>query len=285
VLHLRRTLAALLSLAGVAGLLACPQLLPDDFRSAPSGTEPACVRLGTCESGSGGAALGAAGAEPGTGGSASGTGGSAPGTGGSSADAGSGGQATTSAGSGGASGSGTAADGGPEPTPDRGCRTIFLNDDTHSANGNCVGINGWNQIVIDPTTTSEVALSYRNGNPCFDGTIEPAGWGAVYNLTFANDEDWDSTDFDVEGIRLDFTGPSRPPTIKVTYTAADSDFCQLITPLETASLLFANSHPNCLGSPGSSTPDREALQLLRLNFPKSATAYDLDFCMSLTAIP
>jgi hypothetical protein len=295
---LRRTLAPPLSLAGIVGLLACPQLSPDDFGSTPSGTDSSCVRLGTCNSGSGGTALGAAGGEPGTGGSASGTGGAtagtggfAPGTGGStpasggsSSDAGSGGQ-STSAGSGGTGGSGTTADAGPQSTPDPGCRTLLVDDSTHSADDNCVGIRGWNEVVTDPGTASDVGLSYRNGKACFEGTVEPVGWGAVYNFTFANEQAWDATDFDVEGFRLDFTGPSLPPSIRVVYTAAASDYCQRITPLSTASLLFANSHPNCTGTPGSGTPPLTSLTFLRVVLPPSTAAFDVDFCVSLTAIP
>jgi hypothetical protein len=296
---LRRTLAAILSLASVVGLLACPQLLPDDFDSSPSGTDPSCAGLGTCASGNGGTTLGVAGADPGTGGSAPGTGGSAggtggsaagaggsaPGTGGSSSDAGSGGQATTSAGSGGAGGGGTTADAGSDPPPDPGCRTVLLNDSTHSANDNCVGIEGWNQVVTDPSSASEVDLSYQNGKACFQGTIEPVGWGAVYNFTFADELDWDATDFDVEGFRLDFTGPSLPPSIEVVYSDAENDFCQLITPLSTASILFENTRTNCTDSPGSGTPDLDSLQFLRLPFSASTTTYEVDFCLGLTAIP
>jgi hypothetical protein len=294
----RRTLAVPLALASVVGLLACPQLLPDDFDPVPSGADPSCTALGTCASGSGGAALGAApgtgGTVSGAGGSASGsagaapgTGGSAPGTGGSSSNAGSGGQPDTSGGAGGAAGGDTTADAGPEPTPDPGCRALYLSDSTHSADDNCVGVNGWNAVVTDETTTPEqtvVTLSYQDGQACFEGTIEPVGWGAVFNLTFANEQAWDATDFDVEGFRLDFTGPSLPPSFQVIYTE-DSDFCQLITPPASASLLFADSHPNCTGSAGSTAPDPGALRYLRLPFPVRTTAYDVDFCLRLVAIP
>jgi hypothetical protein len=293
---LRRALAVPLALASAVGLLACPQLLPDDFDPDPSGTDPSCARLGGCASGSGGTALGVAGAAPGTGGSASGTGGSAagaagsapgtggsaPGTGGSRSDAGGGGQ--PAAGTGGAGG-GTP-DAGPDPT-DPGCRAVLLNASTHSADDNCVGIEGWNQVVMDDTTTpeTEVTLSYQDGKACLEGTIEPGGWGAVYNFTFADEQDWDATDFDVEGFRLDLTGSNLPPSIEVIYTDADDDFCQLITPLATASIPFANSHPNCTGSPGSGTPDLTSLRYLRLLFPASTTAYAIDFCAGLIAIP
>jgi hypothetical protein len=277
----RRTAAMTLLWASVVGLLACPQLFPDDFESSSLGTGgDACAGVRSCAGSSGLAPSGAggAGANAGAGGSAS-VGGS--GAAGASSTAGTHGTPDASAGSAAESDAGAPADAGAEPD----CRVVHLTDSTHRAADNCVGIGGWNEVVTDPSTASTMSLSYRDGNVCFLGTVVPVGWGAVYNLTFANEDAWNATDFEVGGLQLDATGPSLPPEIEVIFTDDEADFCLVVTPTASTLIPFESAHEECATDPDLDTLDATALFFLRLHLPIATATYDVDFCLRIRAIP
>jgi hypothetical protein len=178
----------------------------------------------------------------------------------------------------------------PVTTPDVSlgpdCWVVDLSDPTHDATGNCLDIHGWNEVVTDATTTPATAITrtYQGGSICLQGTIEPGGWGAVYNLTFANEGPWDAASFGVGGFRLAASGEALPPQIKVVYTAS-SDFCRLVTPTADTRIPFSSAHPNCAGTPGAGVPNASSLEYLRLAILPQATAYAVDFCLQIRAIP
>lgn len=291
----RSTLGVSLVFASVAGLLACPQLLSDDFGPLLSQDDESCARRQTCVAGAAGSG-GAAGGTSGAGGTTSGAGGSAPSAAGAAGSGGSGSGGSGESGSGGSAGSGesgsagSAGSGGSDPadaavdsSPD--CWLLKLDDTTHQASDNCLGINGWNQIETDPASASAVSLSYEDDGVCFTGTIDNIGWGAVYNLTFNDTNPWDADTRGVGGFQLDASGESLPPQIEVVYTDASAgDFCRVITPAEALEVPFASAHPGCSTS-SSSVTDAVDLTHIRLVFPIAASDYAIDFCLVIRAIP
>lgn len=283
--------------ASVTGLLACPQLLSDDFDSVLSTGDDSCARRQTCASSgaggsidSGGGDAGASGASAGAGGSTSGAGGT--GAAGSSGAAGSTGVAgSAAAGMGGSGGSGGSGDNAPadastgtDPSPD--CWLVKLDDSTHIASDNCLSINGWNQVVTDPATPDTVvSTTYEDDGVCFTGTIVNQGWGAVFNLTLNDEEPWDAVSHGVGGFQLEAEGASLPPEIQVKYTDADAgDFCRTITPAADVQVPFASAHPNCSTS-STSVSDAVDLTYIRLVMPAAASDYAIDFCLEIRAIP
>jgi hypothetical protein len=311
-------LAVSLVFASMAGLLACPQLLSDDFDSLVGPGDDSCARRQTCagaggSSGAGALTAGSGGTTSGTGGSeqnAGASGAAGAGSGGSS-EAGSGGTAGDGMGGssgtggsslggnggtgglGGTSGSGTGgsdqADASVDP-PD--CWVVKLDDSVHVASDNCLGIKGWNDVVNG--AGSDVDNSYEDDDVCLAGTVSSDDWGAVYNLTLndpdPSDEDvdpWDAAALGVGGFQLEMEGESLPPEIQVKYTDASSgDYCRVITPASgmPVSVPFANAHPGCATS-SSSVTDASDLTFIRLVFPPEASDYDIDFCLSIRAIP
>jgi hypothetical protein len=298
-------------LAHVAGLLGCPQLLDDGFdtvRSAPDGGLGGMTltgrggTAGSAGSDTGGSA-GSAGSSGsagtgGTQGGASGTGGAGgaadtAGTGGSAGaggTAGSAGTGGTSAGTGGSS-AGTGGTGGTSGgTPE--CWTFNLTTPNADHESNCVGVEGYNQIEVDQANSS-VSLDYENGEVCFDGTIAATGWGAVYshvfrNLGAANDSlVWDATAYGVTGFELTTSGDDLPPSFTVTYAvnvdnSSLRDYCQSIG-TGAALVPFAGAtRDNCGNGTGALT-DTTELEALRLSFPVTGAAYEVEFCLRIRA--
>lgn len=279
-----------LVLATAGWLLGCPQLLDDDFERLTA-TSDAGEQV--CAGGECGAQGGAAG----TGGDSTlvaGRGGAGTGGAGGRGGAGAGGT-TGSAGAGGAAGvggasaggaSGSSGAGGSSSSPD--CWTITLNDTTHSDAGNCLGIEGWNDIAVDTTAPpTVVALSYQNGQVCFDGTITANEWGAVYNFLFApgdGESSWNAAAEGVGGFELGISGPLPPPRIDFKYTVQGlGDWCRVIDPVTTLEIPFASTHPGCQAT--GSAPDPTKLTHIRLVMHPAPSAYDIDFCVQLRAIP
>ena len=288
---LRPTLAVPLVVASMAGLLACPQLLSDDFGAVLEAGGDTCARRQTCAFDAEGSAS-ASGSPAGSAGTPSGAGGSAPSAGGFGAGgAGTGGSADTppEAGSGGASASGAGPD-ASAPAPDSdtipACWTIALEDDTHVASDNCLGINGWNAVETDPLApATSLGTSYSDGEVCFTGSIANSGWGAVYNLTLDDTDPWNAVAAGVGGFELQATGASLPPQMQLKYTDDSAgDFCSVITPAASVEVPFSNAHPGCSTS-SSSVTDAIDLTYIRLVFPPAASAYAVDFCLGIRAIP
>jgi hypothetical protein len=178
--------------------------------------------------------------------------------------------------------------GGPSDASDAAssvpsCWAITLSDTTHSATSNCLNIQGWNNAVSDPDSNTSVEVSYANGNVCFDGHIDSKGWGAVYSLTFANEQVWNAATRGVTGFDLEVSGPAPAPRVEVIYTSG-SDFCRLVAPLTSVSVPFASTHPGC-STTASAVPNPETLTFLRLHWPIAASQYDFDFCLGLRARP
>jgi len=289
---LRPPLAVPLVFASMAGLLACPQLLSDDFGAVLDTGGDTCARRQTCASengGSGSARAGSGGTTSGAGGSsanAGGSGGSAgDGEAGSAANAGSSGAADQ----GGTGGSGDAPDASvapPESDSIPACWTIGLDDATHVASDNCLGINGWNAVETDPSTLdTTVSTSYSDDRVCFTGSIDNAGWGAVYNLTLNDTDPWNAASLGVGGFELAFVGTSLPPQMQVKYTDDSSgDYCRVITPAASVEVPFSIAHPGCSTS-SSSVSDATDLTYIRLVMPAAASSYAIDFCLDIRAIP
>jgi len=287
----RPTHALRLLLLGGVALLGCPQLLDDDFSLASlpvqtGGTGP-CSTPGCILTDGDAAAGGAAGTDPGSAGSGGAAGSGAAGSSGGVAGNGA---AGASSGDGGAAVDGDAgttpdADGTPpDPSePDAApvgpsCRIVTLNDDTHSSSDNCVGIYGWNHEQNG--TGSSLTSTYQSGNVCLSGSISSAGYGAVYELTLADEGDWNASTYGVTGFDFEFTGSVPSGTLKVLY-AANGDYCKTITPTGTVSVPFTTAHP--CDSGGSSTPDVTQLKILQLNF--GAGNYAVNFCVQIRAVP
>jgi hypothetical protein len=280
-------------LASLGCLCACPQILSDDFDPAvTTGAAGAGICSDAlCSAGTGGSSIGGAGS--GVGGATGGAGASAGvETGGTPGDAGNGG-AAAAAGAVGQAGASPEPDGAdaaaPDPSDDDAslgpdCWALVLNDTTQDTSGNCIDIQGWNDVVTDPDTpTTVVTRSYTGGAVCFQGTLQPAGWGAVYNLTFANEALWDATSHGIGGFQLSATGAALPPKLEVIYSAP-TDFCSLVTPGPDVRIPFSSAHPNCSTTPGSGVPDPTRLEFLRLHIPSSTTVYSINFCLHIRAI-
>jgi hypothetical protein len=189
---------------------------------------------------------------------------------------------TGGSGVGGTSGTGTGGTGGiTEPA----CWTLEMTGTTQGAASNCVGIFGWNQVEVDPNQTTTMALSYQNGDPCFAGTVGSGGWGAIYDLNFANNSGWDATSVNVTGFNLSFRGATQPASLKLIYKDASAvDFCHMITPGDIA-VPFSAAHPSCSNSATSPTANLTQLHDLLLAFlPVSGQSYNVDFCVELRAL-
>jgi len=278
----------------MAGLLACPQLLSDDFGRALDPGDDTCARRRTCAAGAGGSrdvggAAGAAGAPSGSGGSASSAGGPSAGNGGSASGgsaggASEGGDAGTSgdAGSSGAGGSDPAdASAGPAELD---CWLIGLEDTTHVASDNCLGINGWNDVTNDADSDVD-NTSYADDRVCFTGTVASGDWGAVFNLTLDDTDPWNAVALGVSGFQLEAEGASLPPEIQVIYTDDSAgDFCRQITPAAAVEVPFSSAHPDCSTS-SSTVTDATDLTFIRLVLPATASDYAVDFCLGIRAIP
>jgi hypothetical protein len=170
-------------------------------------------------------------------------------------------------------------DAGGEPDPPVGpsCRIVTLNGNTHSASDNCVGIYGWSSVSNG--TGSTLTRTYQNGDVCLSGNISSSGYGAVFNLTLANEDDWNANTYGVTGFNFDFTG-SALPALKVLYTSG-GDYCSAVTPTRNVSVPFSTAHPCDDG--GTSTPDITQLTILQLNF--SPGNYAVNFCVEIRALP
>jgi hypothetical protein len=287
---LRPTVAVSLVFASMTGLLACPQLLSDDFDAVQSTGDDGCAGRLACAPGGAGGSSGAGGTAAGSGGTTSGSGGSTSNAGasGSAGVAGSGGSSTGgNVGTGGTGGSGGSdpADAAVDPPEPPACWLVELDDTTHAASGNCLGVNGWNQVVTDETTDTVVNLSYEDDRVCFSGTVVNEGWGATYNFTLNDEEPWGSEALDVGGFQLDAEGLDLPPQMRVIYTDADDgDYCRVVTPGAAVQVPFASAHPGCSTS-SSSVPDPDDLTYIRLAILPAASDYAVDFCLEIRAIP
>jgi hypothetical protein len=253
--------------------------LPAETGGTGPCSSPGCVFT------SGDAAVGGdGGADPGTGGSGGAAGSSA---------AGSSGTAGTSSGGGGP----PLADGGATPdaavaSPDAGgdpdasggptCRIVTLNDSTQSDSDNCVGIYGWN--AVENGSGSTLSRTFSNGDVCFSGSISNAGYGAVYNLTFANEGEWNANTYGATGFEFDFSGSVPSGTLNVLYTVNnDGDYCHTIAATGTVSVPFSASPPCASNGGGYSSPDITRLTILQLNFGPGN--YAVDFCVQIRALP
>ncbi len=283
-----RTLAVPLLIASVVGLLACPQLLADDFDSSIEAAHLVCARATGCaaagaSSGGGGSAgagavtAGAAGSEVGGAGDSSGVGGSGP----SANGGGTGDSPDASSPEEPPAVLGADASAGPD------CWVVVLNDSTHIADNNCLGVHGWNAVETDPSTDTTVAVSYEDGNVCFSGSIldDSGSWGAVYSLTLANGAFWNAEALGVGGFQLEATGASLPPRVEVIYTTGDGDFCRVITPAAAVAVPFDTTHRDCDTGAGLAVPDPSQVSYLRLHVPIASDEYALDFCLRIRAIP
>lgn len=278
-----RTLGVPLLIASVVGLLACPQLLADDFGASIDAGQlacaqaPGCAAAGASSAGSGGTTAGVAGSAPGVGGTTAGVGGSSPGVAGAGVET-------------------TDASAPPEEPPvvlgadasaGPDCWVVVLNDPTHITDNNCLGIHGWNAVETDPDADTAVALTYETGNVCFSGSIraESGSWGAVYSLTLANGSLWDAEERGVGGFQLEAAGVNLPPQIEVIYSTGTGDFCRAITPAAVVPVPFDTTHRDCDTGSGLEVPDPSAVSYLRLHLPIASDDYAVDFCLRVRAIP
>jgi hypothetical protein len=152
------------------------------------------------------------------------------------------------------------------------------------AASNCVGIVSRGRL--DVHTDSTVALSYKDGDPCFTGTIAATGWGALYNLYFTADSSlWDATSHGVTGFRFTSTGNNQVPVMNVYYKAPDGvDYCRTIAPGDNA-VPFADAHPQCSTLATGPIVDTANMEEVELAFlPGDGSPYSVDFCMQITAL-
>jgi hypothetical protein len=163
------------------------------------------------------------------------------------------------------------------------CRTLVLSDTTHSSSDNCVGIYGWNDSVSD--TGSSVATTYQDGKVCFAGRIGTSGWGAAYNFTFANQNDWNAASYGVTGLEFTASGPQPPAEMKVFFTDSQGDTCHSIAPQGAVGVPFTSAHPNCSTNASERTPILSTLSYMALTWRPAASAYDFDFCVRIRALP
>ncbi len=285
----------------VVGLFGCPLLLDDGFSLAtltdadgggacigdgcvpPSNEAGGSAETdgggGSGDSGSAGTSgAGGAGAtgSAGSGGAGNaGTGGTGSAGGGGEADAG-------SAGEGGTGSAGTGTGGGT--SADAPCWTLELTPESYDPESNCIGVHGTSTVTTDTGTT--LALSYDNGDPCFTGTVASTGWGAVYELTFAGDDDggsvWNASATSVAGFEFAYRGSEQPSSLRVLYKDPSGvDNCDVIGP-GTTQVPFTAAHPGC--SATGNTVDTARLVEMILAFVPRSTAYDVDFCMQIRAL-
>jgi len=161
---------------------------------------------------------------------------------------------------------------------------VALNDRTHIASNNCLGISGWNDGVSDSSSGSSVAETFQDGSVCLSGRVGASGWGVVFNLTLNAEAIWDATARGVGGFAFDFTGSALPPQVEVVYTEAGDDYCRAVVPTSGVEVPFDTAHPGCSTS-SSSVPDPSRLTYIRMHLPATGAAYDFDFCVQLRAIP
>jgi hypothetical protein len=189
----------------------------------------------------------------------------------------------------------------PPPTPDAGgapddagsvptnaCWVFSLHDDSHSTSDNCVGIQGTNSVESDPSSDSSIAVTYANGDVCFEGSIDSDGWGSIYNFTLADSGSWNADAREVGGFEFAMSGPVLPERMRVIFndTTTSDDFCRALTPASLLTVPFESTHRDCSTAPGADTPSTTLLTDLRLAFlPPTSGAYAVDFCMEIRAIP
>jgi hypothetical protein len=155
----------------------------------------------------------------------------------------------------------------------------------------CVGIVGYNEIETDPDSPSTtVDQSYSNGQVCFEGTVGSDGWGAVYNFSFIQTDGqgltWNAEAPGVGGFELELSGTQRPSKLDIKYTDSDGDFCRVLSPVVSVQVPFDSTHPGCVAQPTSTlVPNAGELEALRLVFPVLQSAYDVDFCVRIRALP
>lgn len=174
---------------------------------------------------------------------------------------------------------------GPDASSAPACWTVQLSDKTQATSGNCLGIYGWNDVVVDEGSSTTLELSYRSGQACLEGTIAASGWGAVYNFTFADTASWNAAALGVTGFELRVVGPLPPAELEFIYTDGRGDFCRRIAPVATTVVPFDATHPDCATSPAQEVPDANALSFIRLHMPVASSARNVDFCLQLRAVP
>jgi hypothetical protein len=166
------------------------------------------------------------------------------------------------------------------------CWTLELTNSEDTADSNCLGIRGWNQVTNDPF--SAVVLSFQNGDACFDGSVvdDTDAWGAVYNMQLAPDDNsWNAAARAVNGFALEMSGTSLPPSLQVKYHDGSTDFCTTIATGGTVEVPFSETHPGCSTS-STSVPNSTTLNMLRVVFPVPADgSYPVDFCLQIRALP
>lgn len=268
-----------LLLSTAVGLCGCPLLLDDRF-AVVDPTEPdageACIGLG-CDPRPGDDAGGRSGSD-GSGAFGSGvasTGGTGS-TGGTTSSSGTGGAGSVGTGGGGGTG-GSSGTGAEEP-----CWTLELTPSTYGTSTNCIGVQGSTTVVVDSPST--LALSYEAGDPCFNGTIDPSGWGAIYELTFAGDDGgssvWNASGAGVAGFEFAYRGTDPPTSMRVIYKDPSGvDNCYVTD--GSRAIPFSMAHPDCDDT--GATVDTTRLVELILAFVPRSQPYNLDFCVQIRA--
>jgi hypothetical protein len=266
-----------LLLATVVGLFGCPLLLDDRFSLATlSGPDAgACIGDGCVP---------APNATGGSSGAQGGTGNETAGFAGAMSAAGSGTSAGTT--SGGTGGTSNAVDAGGNSSASEPCWTLELTQQSYDPQSNCVGVHGSTTLTTDATTSTTLSVSYDNGDVCFTGTVATSGWGAVYEVTFAGDDDgnsvWNASETHVTGFEFAQRGSEQPDSLRVIYKDPSGvDNCDVIGP-GTSSVPFSAAHPGCNDS--GNTVDTTRLVEMILAFVPRSQPYDLDFCVQIRAL-
>jgi hypothetical protein len=156
-----------------------------------------------------------------------------------------------------------------------------LTSTNYGSSSNCIGVQGSSNVVVDTGTSLD--LSYDSGDPCFSGAISSSGWGAVYELTFADEDDvWNADDAGVTGFEFALRGSEQPSSLRVLYKDPSGvDNCHVIGPGST-SVPFSITHPGCDDS--GDTVDSDRMVEMILAFPVRSSAYDVDFCVQIRAL-
>ncbi|HKO91522.1 MAG TPA: hypothetical protein VJU61_10240, partial [Polyangiaceae bacterium] len=166
------------------------------------------------------------------------------------------------------------------------CRTLELADADHGSSTNCVGIDGSDNLEVNSPST--LSLTYRDGNPCFSGTIQASGWGAVYIFGLApGSGSWDATSEGVTGFEFSYlsnVGNTPPASLKVIYKdSGGTDYCDFIAPGTTA--LPFTSTSNCTAYPGTGVDPTDLIEMILAFTPgNNNPPYALDFCVQITAL-
>ena len=163
------------------------------------------------------------------------------------------------------------------------CWTLELTPTTYDSASNCIGVHGTSAVNVHTDSTLE--LSYDSGDPCFTGTIASTGWGAVYELTFAGDDNgdgvWNASSAGVTGFEFAYRGSGQPSSLRVYYKDPSGvDNCYVIGPGST-SVPFSIAHPGCTAS--GETVDTARMDEVILAFPVRSDPYDVDFCVQIRA--